>query len=79
MDIKNSANLLINFTIKRLAEMLSDIIVPFMRDIAFALDWKETASLLEIGWIRLTIANILLWTFVIINILGTDFYDPNLS
>ena len=49
--------------------VISYIIVPFMRDIAFALDWKETASLLEIGWIRLTIAIILLWTFVIINIL----------
>ena len=58
--------------------VISYIIVPFMRDIAFALDWKETASLLEIGWIRLTIANILLWTFVIINILGTDFYERTL-
>ena len=58
--------------------VISYIIVPFMRDIAFALDWKETASLLEIGWIRLTIAIILLWTFVIINILGTDFYERTL-
>ena len=32
--------------------VISYIIVPFMRDIAFALDWKETASLLEIGWIK---------------------------
>jgi APA family basic amino acid/polyamine antiporter len=29
--------------------VISYIIVPFIRDIAFALDWKEVASLLEIG------------------------------
>jgi len=58
--------------------VISYIIVPFIRDIAFALDWKEAASLLEIGWIRLIIANILLWTFVFVNILGTNLYERTL-
>ena len=58
--------------------VISYIIVPFIRDIAFALDWKEVASLLEIGWIRLIIANILLWTFVFVNILGTNLYERTL-
>ena len=58
--------------------VISYIIVPFIRDIAFALDWKEAASLFEIGWIRLIIANILLWTFVFVNILGTNLYERTL-
>ncbi len=58
--------------------VISYIIVPFIRDIAFALDWKEAASLLEIGWIRLIIANILLWTFIFVNILGTNLYERTL-
>ncbi|MCS5645440.1 MAG: amino acid permease, partial [Candidatus Marinimicrobia bacterium] len=41
--------------------VISYIIVPFIRDIAFALDWQATASLLETGWIRVSIAGLLLW------------------
>ena len=55
--------------------VISYIIVPFIRDIAFALDWQATASLLETGWIRVSIAGLLLWIFVLVNILGTSFYE----
>ena len=58
--------------------VISYVIVPFVRDVALALDWNDIASLLEIGWIRLTIAIALLWTFVFINILGADFYEKTL-
>ena len=58
--------------------VISYVIVPFVRDVDLALDWNEIASLLEIGWIRLTIAIALLWTFVFINILGADFYEKTL-
>ena len=55
--------------------VISYIIVPFIRDIAFALDWQATASLLETGWIRVSVAGLLLWIFVLVNILGTSFYE----
>jgi len=55
--------------------VVSYVIVPFIRDIAFALDWQETAALLETGWVRVTLAGLLLWTFVIVNIQGTRLYE----
>lgn len=54
------------------------VIVPFFRDIAAALDWKEGAAYLETGWIRLTLALGLLWTFVGINMRGLQFYERTL-
>ena len=55
--------------------VVSYVIVPFIRDIAFALDWQEMAALLETGWVRVTLAGLLLWTFVIVNIQGTRLYE----
>ena len=55
--------------------VVSYVIVPFIRDIAFALDWQETAALLETGWVRGSLAGLLLWTFVIVNIQGTRLYE----
>lgn len=55
--------------------VVSYVIVPFIRDIAFALDWQETAALLETGWVRVSLAGLLLWTFVIVNIQGTRLYE----
>lgn len=49
------------------------VIVPFFRDIANALDWVNAAQLLETGWVRLTLALALLWTFVGINMRGLAF------
>ena len=55
--------------------VVSYVIVPFIRDIAFALDWQETAALLETGWVRVSLAGLILWTFVIVNIQGTRLYE----
>lgn len=54
------------------------VIVPFFRDIAAALDWKEETAYLETGWVRLTLALGLLWTFVGINMRGLQFYERTL-
>ncbi len=54
------------------------IIIPFFRDIATALDWEATANLLNTGWIRVTLALALLWTFVGINMRGLKFYERTL-
>ncbi len=54
------------------------MIIPFFRDIASALDWKTTAVYLETGWIRLSLALILLWLFVGINMRGLQFYELTL-
>ena len=40
------------------------VLVPFFRDIALALEFKTLANYLETGWIRFTIALMLLWSFV---------------
>lgn len=54
------------------------IIIPFFRDIATALDWNHTATLLDTGWVRVTLALGLLWTFVGINMKGLTFYERTL-
>lgn len=54
------------------------VIVPFFRDIANALDWITAAQWLETGWVRLTLALVLLWTFVGINMRGLAFYERTL-
>ncbi len=54
------------------------VIIPFFRDIATALDWKVGAAYLETGWVRLTLALGLLWTFVGINMRGLQFYERTL-
>jgi len=54
------------------------VIVPFFRDIAEAVGWTTTAQLLETGWVRLTLALVLLWTFVGINMRGLAFYERTL-
>ena len=54
------------------------IIIPFFRDIATALDWEATATLLDKGWVRVTLALALLWTFVGINMRGLKFYERTL-
>lgn len=54
------------------------IIIPFFRDIATALDWEATATLLDTSWVRVTLALALLWTFVGINMQGLKFYERTL-
>lgn len=54
------------------------MIIPFFRDIATALDWEATATLLDRGWTRVSLALALLWTFVGINMHGLKFYERTL-
>ena len=58
--------------------VIAYIIVPFLRDIAIALEWAETAALLETGVIRVGLALVMVWFFVGINVLGGRFYERTL-
>ena len=50
------------------------VTVPFLRDIAIAMEWNNIAISLEQGSIRVGIALIFLWIFITVNILGVRFY-----
>ena len=58
--------------------VIAYIIVPFLRDIAAALGWAETAALLENGFVRVALALLMLWSFVASNLLGSRFYARTL-
>ncbi len=58
--------------------VIAYIIVPFIRDVAIALDWEHIAMTLEVGWIRVSIALILIWLFVYINLRGAKAYERTL-
>ena len=58
--------------------VISYIIIPFVRDVAVALDWDSWAAWLDIGSVRLSLALGLLWLFVGINIIGLRFYERTL-
>ncbi|MBK5278733.1 MAG: amino acid permease, partial [Bacteroidia bacterium] len=57
---------------------VSYIVVPFLRDVAVALDWNGVANVLSIGIVRLIISLIFLWTFVFVNIRGIQLYERTL-
>ncbi|PCJ20881.1 MAG: amino acid transporter [SAR86 cluster bacterium] len=58
--------------------VIAYIIVPFIRDVAIALEWQGVAELLEQGMVRVGIALALIWGFVFINIRGTQIYQRTL-
>ncbi|MDP5052912.1 MAG: APC family permease, partial [Congregibacter sp.] len=58
--------------------VIAYIIVPFFRDIALALEWTQTAALLDTGLIRVSLALAMLWTFVGTNLMGSRFYARTL-
>ncbi|RZS95236.1 APC family permease [Cecembia calidifontis] len=51
------------------------VTIPFLRDIALALQWEEMASALNTGLIRVALALILVWVFVWVNIRGAKSYE----
>ena len=51
------------------------VIIPFLRDIANALQWTNLAITLDTGWVRVFLALFFLWTFVYINIQGVTLYE----
>jgi len=58
--------------------VVSYVIVPFLRDIATGLEWESTAALLESGSMRVGLALLLLWAFVLVNIKGAKLYERTL-
>ncbi len=55
--------------------VIAYVIIPFFRDIATQLNWFDLAATLDNGTIRVTLALLLLWTFVYINIRGVKLYE----
>lgn len=55
--------------------VVSYVIVPFVRDVAVALEWGGMADALETGVVRVGLALILLWLFVFVNIRGAKMYE----
>jgi APA family basic amino acid/polyamine antiporter len=51
------------------------VTVPFLRDIAVAMDWHSLALMLERGIVRVGLALILVWLFVWVNIRGASMYE----
>ena len=58
--------------------VVSYVLVIFLRDIASALDWVETATFMETGFAKLGTALGFLWTFVFVNIRGGKLYEKTL-
>lgn len=55
--------------------VVSYVIIPFLRDIALAMELADLAAMLNDSTVRLSLALFLLWFFVFINILGIKAYE----
>jgi amino acid transporter len=55
--------------------VIAYVVIPFFRDLAFALDWTVLADWLDQGLVRVILALVILWSFIGINILGLTFYE----
>jgi APA family basic amino acid/polyamine antiporter len=58
--------------------VIAYIIVPFLRDIALGMQWQVLADMLEQGMVRVSLALMMIWGFVFINIHGAKFYQRTL-
>ena len=58
--------------------VVSFLIVPFLRDIAAAMDLDALAAQLELGPVRVLVALALLWLFVGVNVRGLRSYSRTL-
>ena len=58
--------------------VVSYIIVPFFRDIFIMLGFEQFGLLLNSGWLRVSLALLFLWTFVLINIRGIKLYEKTI-
>ncbi len=58
--------------------VVSYLLIPFLRDIATALEWVEIAGSLDTGPIRVGLALAFLWTFVLVNLRGLALYERTL-
>lgn len=55
--------------------VVSYVLIPFLRDIAVALDFQAVAESLDKGAIRVLLAMAFLWTFVGVNLRGVRIYE----
>jgi basic amino acid/polyamine antiporter, APA family len=58
--------------------VVSYVITPFLRDIAEAVGWTTIATALEQRPVRLAMAVLFLWTFVLVNLRGITLYERTL-
>jgi len=58
--------------------VVSYLTVPFLRDIASALEFQSLAVALDTGPVRVVLALAFLWTFVGVNIRGVELYERTL-
>ncbi|MEQ9377222.1 MAG: APC family permease [Imperialibacter sp.] len=58
--------------------VVSYVVVPFLRDVAFGLGWSALGEALELGFVRLAISFAFLWAFVLVNIQGIKLYERTL-
>lgn len=58
--------------------VISYVLVPFIRDFVLGLGFEGLASWLEVGWVRVSLSLVLLWTFAIVNVLGLKTYERTL-
>lgn len=55
--------------------VIAYVVIPFFRDLAFAMNWTVLADWLDQGLVRVVLALVILWSFIGINILGLTFYE----
>lgn len=55
--------------------VVSYVLIPFLRDIAAALDFQAIAGALDTGAVRVILALAFLWTFVGVNLRGVRLYE----
>jgi len=58
--------------------VIAYIVVPFIRDIALGMNWVTLAQWLDLSTVRVSIALLLIWVFVAINIRGARPYERTL-
>lgn len=55
--------------------VIAYLIIPFIRDITIQIGWVNAGQFLETGWVRVSLALLLIWSFVGVNIKGARFYE----
>jgi len=59
--------------------VVSYLLIPFVRDAALTLGWSGLGTALDQGPVRVTLALLFLWTFVLVNIRGLRLYERTLN